>query len=96
MKIMHYLVQQRDQIFVKDYEFLSFTKSMGRNIGKNKSKYLCSKYSHKLLGHIKQSATDAFKTTSKRVIQKTAEATVDLIWNKIANQITSLKNFTKE
>ena len=77
--MMHYLVQQRDQIFVKDYEFLSFTKSMGRNIGKNKSKYLCSKYSHKLLGHIKQSATDAFKTTSKRVIQKTAEATVDLI-----------------
>ena len=92
----HYLVQQRDQIFLKDYEFLSFTKNMGRNIGKNKSKYLRSKYSHKLLDHVKQSATDAFKTTSKRVIQKTAEATVDLILNKIANQITSLKNFTKE
>ena len=92
----HYLVQQRDQIFLKDYEFLSFTKTMGRNIGKNKSKYLRSKYSHKLLDHVKQSATDAFKTTSKRVIQKTAEATVDLILNKIANQITSLKNFTKE
>ena len=92
----HYLVQQRDQIFVKDYEFLSFTKNMGRNIGKNKSKHLHSKYSHKLLDHVKQSATDAFKTTSKRVIQKIAEATVDLILNKIANQITSLKNFTKE
>ena len=92
----HYLVQQRDQIFLKDYEFLSFTKNMGRNIGKNKSKYLRSKYSHKLLDHVKQSATDAFKTTSKRVIQKTAEATVDLILNKIANQITSLKNLTKE
>ena len=92
----HYLVQQRDQIFLKDYEFLSFTKNMGRNIGKNKNKYLRSKYSHKLLDHVKQSATDAFKTTSKRVIQKTAEATVDLILNKIANQITSLKNFTKE
>ena len=92
----HYLVQQRDQIFLKDYEFLSFTKNMGRNIGKNKSKYLRSKYSHKLLDHVKQSATDAFKTTSKRVIQKIAEATVDLILNKIANQITSLKNFTKE
>ena len=36
----------------------------------------------------KQSATDALKTTSKRVIQKTAEAAGDLIDNKIANKIT--------
>ena len=33
--------------------------------------------------------TDAIKTTSKRVIQKTAEATGDLIGNKIADKITS-------
>ena len=31
---------------------------------------------------------DALTTTSKRVIQKTAEATGDLIGNKIANKIT--------
>ena len=30
---------------------------------------------------------DAFKTTSKRVIQKLAEATVDLICNKTANAV---------
>ena len=41
----------------------------------------------KLLGHTKQSATDAFKTASKRVIQKTAETTADLIGNEIANKI---------
>ena len=38
--------------------------------------------------HVKQSATDAPKTTSKKGIQKTAEATRDLIGNKIAGKIT--------
>ena len=33
---------------------------------------------------------DAEKTASKRVVQKTAEATGDLIGNKIADEITSL------
>ena len=46
------------------------------------------KYSQKLLGHAKQSATDALKNAvSKRAIQKTAEATGDLIDNKIADKI---------
>ena len=36
----------------------------------------------------KQSATNALKTTSKNAVQKTAEATGDLIGNKIANRIT--------
>ena len=33
-----YSVQRRDRIFIKRYLFLSFTKNMGKNIGKNKSK----------------------------------------------------------
>ena len=37
----------------------------------------------------RKSATDAIKTTSKRAIQKTAEATGDLVGNKIADKITS-------
>ena len=44
----------------------------------------------KLLDHAKKSATDAFKTTSKRAIQKAAEETGDLINNKNGN-----KNFKK-
>ena len=52
---------------------------MGKNIGKNVSKCLNSKYSQKILDHAKQSATDAFKTSSKRVIQKTAEAIADKV-----------------
>ena len=37
-----------------------------------------------------KTGTDAAKTTSKRVVQKTAEATEDLIGNKIAGKITSI------
>ena len=48
---------------------------MSKNIGTNISKNLISKYSQKHLDHAKQSATDAFKTSLKRAIQKTAEAT---------------------
>ena len=81
-----YSVQPRDQIFVKGYGFFSFVKNMGKNIGKNISKNLSSKYSQKLLDDAKQSATDAIKTASKRVIQKAAEPSDDL--NKIADKIT--------
>ena len=48
--MIRYLVQPIDQIFVKSYGFLSFTKNMGRK--------LSSKYSQKLLDR----STDAFKT----------------------------------
>ena len=66
---------------------------MGGNIGKN----LSSKYSQKLLDYAKQSATDAFKTASKRVTQTTVEITGDFIRNKIDDKISkSLENFTKE
>ena len=47
---------------------------MGRNIGENISKTLNCKYSQKLIDHAKQSASDALRTASKRLIQKTAEA----------------------
>ena len=50
---------------------------------------MSNKYSKKLLDSAKKSTTDAKKTASKREIQKTAEATVDLIGNKVADKITS-------
>ena len=61
-----YLVQPRDQIFVRGYIFFSFAENIGKN--------LSCKYSQKLLDHAKQSAADALRISSKRVIQKTAEA----------------------
>ena len=70
------------EIYVKGYGVLSFAKNMG--------KILSNKYGQKLLDSAKKSATDAIKTASKRAIQKTAEATGDLIDNNIADKITSV------
>ena len=83
----YYSVQPRDRIFVKGYGFFSFAKNVGKKIGKNISKNLSGKYCHRFLVHTKQSATDALKTASKRVIQKTAETAGDLIGNKIADAV---------
>ena len=68
----------------RDYGFLPFAKNMGRNLSKNWS----GKYSQKLLDYAKQPDRDTPKTSSERVIQKTAEATWDLIGNKIVDKIT--------
>ena len=72
-------------------DFCLMLKNMGKNIGKNIRKNLSCKYSQKLLDHGKQSVSDAFKSASIRTIQKTAEATVNLIGNKIAiNRMTKV------
>ena len=60
-------------------------------------KNLSNKYGQKLLDSPKKSTMDAIKTPSKRAIQKTAEATGDLIGNKIADKITRVsKKSNKE
>ena len=53
-------------------------------------KALSNKYGQKLLDSAKTSTTDAIKIASKRAIQKTAEATGDLIGNKVFDKITSV------
>ena len=67
---------------IKEYGFLSFAKTMGKN--------LSNKYGQKLLDSAKQSIADAIKPASKRAIQKTAESIGNLICNKIADKITSV------
>ena len=79
---MRYSIEPKNRIYVKRYRFLSFAKNIGT--------HLSNKYSQKLFDTAKKSTTDAIKTTSKRAIQKTAEATSDLISNKIADKITSV------
>ena len=54
------------------------------------AKSLSNKYGKKLLNNTKKSTIDPIKTASKRAIQKTAEATGDLIGNKIADKTTSV------
>ena len=79
---MEYSIEPRDRIYVKVYVFVSSS----RNIGKS----LSNKYVQKLLDSAKKSNTTPIKTASKRAIQKTAEATGDLIGNKICDKITSV------
>ena len=67
---------------MKRYGFSSFSKNMGKS--------LTNKYGQKLLDSAKKSATNAIKIALKRAIRKTAETTVDLIGNKIADKITSV------
>ena len=94
LAMRRYSVQLKDRIFLKGYGLLSFARNMDKNVGKNTSKNLSSKCSRKLLDHAKQSATDAIKTASKIPIQKAAEATGDLIGNKIADKITRVSKTT--
>ena len=82
---MRYSIEPIDRVYLKGYGFMSFAKSMSNIFGK------------KLVDTAKKSATDAIKTASKRPIQKTAEATGDLVGNKIADKITSVsKRSTKK
>ena len=93
---MRYSIELRDRIYVKGYGFLSFAKNMGTHATKV-AKNLSNICGQKLLDSAKKSTTDTIKTTPKRAIQKTAEATGDLIGNKIPDKLTSVsKKSTKE
>ena len=79
---MRYSIEPRDSIYVKGYGFLYFAKNIGKS--------LSNKYGQKLLDGAKKYTTKAIKITSKRTIQKTAEATSDFTGNKIADKIKSV------
>ena len=55
---MRYSIEPTDRIYVKRYGFLSFAKSMSKN--------LSIEYSQKLLNSTKKPTTKAIKTASKR------------------------------
>ena len=74
-----YSTQPKDRIYVKSYSFLSFLKNTGKN--------LSNKYGKMFVNTAKKSAADALKIAGKRAIQKTAEATRNLVGNKIADKI---------
>ena len=75
---MRYSLELKYRKYVQGYGFLSFARKFGDRYGK------------KLMHTTTKTGIDAVKTTSKRVVQKPAEATEDLIGNKIADKITSV------
>ena len=80
---MRYSIKPKFRKYVKDYGFLSFAETFG------------NKYGKKLMDTATKTGIDAAKNASKRVVQKTAEATGYLIGSKIAHKITSIGK-TKE
>ena len=75
---MRYSTEPRFRRYLKGYDFLSFAKKRG------------NKYGKKLMDTAAKTGIDASKTASKRIVQKTAEATVDLIGNEVTDKITSI------
>ena len=75
---MRYLTEPSLRKYVKGYGFLSFARKFS------------DKYGKKLMHTATKTGIDAPKIASKRVVQKSAKATGDLIGNKIADQITSI------
>ena len=74
---MRYSTELRFIKYVKEYGFLSFARKF------------VNKYGKKLIDTATKTGIDAAKTALQRVVQKTVEATRDLIGYKIADKITS-------
>ena len=77
---MRYSLEPKHRKYVQGYGFLSFARKFGDKYGKKT----------KLMDTATKTRIDAAKIASKRVVRKTAEATGDLIENKIADKISSV------
>ena len=84
---LHCSIEPRERRYIKGYEYLSLARNIGTHANKV-AKILNNKYGQKLADSVNKSATDAFKIAGKGVIQRTDEATGDLVDNTIANKIT--------
>ena len=89
---MRYSLKPTYRIYVKGYGVLSFARKFGDKYGKKSiktaTKVGTSKYDKKIIDTTKKEGTNFTKTDGKRIVQKSAEATGDLIGNKIADKIT--------
>ena len=100
---MHYSIEPRERRYVKGYGFLSFARKFGNKYGKKlmntaikRGTNFNSKYVKKLTDTAIKTGKDFATIAGKKIVHKTAEATGDLIGNKIADKITSTsKKITK-
>lgn len=56
------LIEPRNQIFAKGYQFSSFVENVSKNVS--------AKYDEKLLNYVTKSATNGLKTTFKNLFRK--------------------------
>ena len=100
---MRYSLEPRYRRYVQRQGFMSFARNIGNKYGKNifdKSidvgKSMEKKYGKKILDNILSAGKDFAKIAGKKVLTKSAEATGDLIGNKIADRITKSSRNKKE
>ena len=74
---MRYSIEPRKRIYVKGYGFMSFARNFS------------DKYSKSLIDKGINVSKAFAKTAGKRILKKSAEATGDLIGNKISDKITA-------
>ena len=75
---MRHSLEPEYRKYVKGYGFLSFARKFG------------DKYGKKLVNTATSTGKTFAEIAGKRVVHKTAEATGDLVGNKIADKITSM------
>ena len=74
---MRYSIEPRERRYIKGYGFLSFARSFG------------NKYGKKLTDTAIKTGKDFATIAGKIIVHKSAEATGDLIGNKIDDKITA-------
>ena len=89
---MRYSVEPHYRRYVQGQGFMSFARNIGNKYGKkifDKSLDVGKKkYGKKILHNSLSAGKDFAKIAGKKVVTKSAEATGDLIGNKIADRIT--------
>ena len=93
---MRYSIDPRERRHIKGYGFLSFARNFGNKYGKKLMNTAIktganfnSKYGKKLTDTAIETGKDFATIAVKKIVHKSAEATGDLIGNKIADKITS-------
>ena len=90
---MRYSLEPEYRKYAKGYGFLSFARNFGNEYGKS---MISSKNVKKLIDGATKTSKDFAKIAGKKVIHKTAEATGDLVGNKIADKITWVNQEVKK
>ena len=93
---MRYSIKPKERRYIKGYDLLSFARNAGNKYGKKLMNTAIktganfnSKYGKKLTDTAIKTGKDFATTAGKKIVHKSAEATGDLIGNKIADKITS-------
>ena len=93
---MRYSIEPRERKYVMGYGFMSFARNFGNKYGKKLMNTAIKTGTNLIVNTVTKLTDTAIKTgkdfatiAGKKIVHKSAEATGDLIGNKIADKITS-------